>query len=332
MGLTRKLGSLGDRFNQLASAVGEGRELSRSASLTAQSAHAELAAVSARQATLDARLQAIAAQLASLVDADQGRSESEREFRADVIAGMRRIHADEAWHRRRLRELRATADYERAYTDPDPLISVLISTYDRLDLLRSRAIPSILAQEHRNLEIVIVGDSSSYGLAEIVEGFGNAPIRFFNLSLRGPYPEDVRRRWLVAGTSPFNEAMANARGAWLAPFADDDAMRPNHLGALLEAARERRLEFVYGQLQMHLSDRDHPLLGSFPPRLHDIGLQAALLHGHLRLFELELADSEFGVPNDWGHIERMLRSGVRTGMIDEIVADYYPSMRASGPD
>jgi hypothetical protein len=292
MGPITKLASVRRRFNQLAAAVGESRELSRSASVAAMSAQAELAAV-------DARLARLAAELASLTQVVQSHGESERAFRTDVISGMRRIHADEAWHRRQLRELRRTADYESAYTDPDPLISVLIPTYERLDLLRTRAIPSVLAQQHRNLEIVIVGDCGAYGRDDITEGFGDAPIRYFNLPLRGPYPEEARKRWFVSGTTPFNEAMASARGAWLAPFADDDAMRPNHLSVLLEAARERRLEFVYGRLHQHLADGADLVLGSFPPRLHDIGLQAALLHGHLKLFELEFADADFDIPADW---------------------------------
>jgi hypothetical protein len=325
-----KLASLRRRFNELAAAVGDARELSRGALLATQELQAGLAAVSARQATLDARFDEMSAQLASLAESERARCERERVRHADLITGMRRIHADEAWHRRRLRELRATPEYESAYVDPDPLISVLIPTYERLDLLRSRVIPSVLAQEHRNVEIVIVGDCAPYDAADVTEGFADAPIRYFNLSLRGPYPEDARRRWLVTGTPPFNEAMAAARGVWLAPFADDDEMRPNHLTALLGAARERRLEFVYGRLQQHLADGPERVLGTFPPQLGDVGLQAALMHGHLKLFEFELADADLDVPNDWGHIERMLRAGVRTGMIDDVVADYYPSLRAMG--
>jgi hypothetical protein len=332
VGSIGKLTSFRRRFNELAAAVGEARELSRRALLSAQELQASLAAVSERQATLEAGFDEVVAQLVALVDFERARTERERVRHADLITGMRRIHADEAWHRRRLRELRATPEYESAYVDPDPLISVLIPTYERLELLRARVIPSVLAQEHPNVEIVIVGDCAPYEAADITEGFAGAPIRYFNLSLRGPYPADARRRWLVTGTPPFNEAMAAARGAWLAPFADDDEMRPNHLTALVAAARERRLEFVYGRLQQHLPDGPDRVLGSFPPQLHDVGLQAALLHGHLRLFEFELADADLDVPNDWGHIERMLRAGVRTGMIDEVVADYYPSLRAVGSD
>jgi hypothetical protein len=328
MGPLGKLAALRIRFNELAAGVGEGRELSRGALQATQAVQADLAAVNARQENLDARLEALSAQLTTLAQSEQVRCERDQVRHAELLGGMRRIHADEAWHRRRLRELRATPEHDSAFTDPDPLISVLISTYERLDLLRSRAIPSILAQEYRNFEIVIVGDCAPYEAADVTEGFAGAAIRYFNLPLRGPYPEDGRRRWLVAGTPPFNEAMARARGVWLAPFADDDAMRPNHLSALLAAARERRLEFVYGGLQQHLGGGPDRVLSAFPPQPGAMGLQAALLHGHLRLFEFELADADFDVPNDWGQIERMLRAGVRTGMIEDVVADYYPSLRA----
>jgi hypothetical protein len=331
MGRRGKLGVIRRRVSELAAGVGVSRR-SRGALAAAEAVQRDVAAVAAHQATVDARLEQVSAQLGSLIEAEQQRRETEGTFRADVIAGMRRIHANEAWHRRRLREMRRTLEYESAYVDANPLISVLIPTYERLELLRSRAIPSILAQQHQNLEIVIVGDCAPYEAGDVTTGFAGAPIRYVNLPLRGPYPEEARKRWLVSGTTPLNEAMAIARGAWLAPFADDDKMRPNHLSTLLAAARDRRLEFVYGRLQQHLNDGVDAVLGSFPPKPRDIGLQAGLLHGHLRVFELELADSEFDVPNDWGQIERMARAGVRIGMVDDVVADYYPSLRAMQTD
>ena len=326
MGPFNTLAGYRRRFNELAHAVGEGREVSRAALQEVQVLRQELTAVRAGQKALQAQMHDMTGRVGALQVAGVERADVEATFRADVITGLRRIHAEEAWHRRALRELRATSAYEQAYTDPDPLVSVLIPTYNRLDLLRSRAIPSVLAQEHRNLEIVVVGDAADFGEADLMAGFERSPIRFFNLANRGPYPEDVRRRWLVAGTPPFNEAMARARGAWMAPLADDDSMRPHHLSSLLSAVRERRLEVAYGLLEMHRDGHADSVLGSFPPQEGRFGLQAALLHGHLRLFELELSDADFSVPNDWGVMERMLRAGVRVGRIDEIVADYYPGM------
>lgn len=298
-----------------------------------------VSAVSARQTVLQQDL----ARLADVVDrldtltATAGRIEHEqarlllstKTSRDELLTGLKRVHADEAWHRRRLRELRTDPIYERAYTDPEPLVSVVIATWNRLDTLRDKVIPSVLAQEYRNVEIVIVGDNSAYGTDELTAGFDGAPIRFTNLPMRGPYPEEREKLWMVGGTPPFNEAFQQARGAWLAPFSDDDTMRPNHIRVLLESARERRLEFVYGRMMDHHLDQP---LGEFPPRWGQIGVQAAVMHSALRLFEFELSDADFRTPNDMGIVDRMLRAGVRCGMVDEIVADYYPSLRGLNED
>src|SRR5262249_52121945 len=42
----------------------------------------------------------------------------------------------------RLEQIRASADYEAAYTEEEPLITVRIATYNRADTLVRRAVPS----------------------------------------------------------------------------------------------------------------------------------------------------------------------------------------------
>ena len=319
----RRISAYRARFNELAAAVGQARELAREAATGIRGLREELVRLAADQEQLATELTRLSGSVAALAETE---AEQPR-FRADVISALKHIHADEAHHRRRLRELRESAEYAAAFTDPEPLISVLIPTYERLETLRERAIPSILAQEYRNFEIVIVGDNAPYGAAEVLEGFERAPIRYENLTVRARYPDEPERRWFVAGTPPFNEAMHLARGAWMAPFADDDAMRPHHMRVLLERAQADRLEFVYGLLLYAPSGQT---IGSFPPRLGDIGLQGALLHAALSFFELELADADFNVPNDWGRIERMLRAGVRVGMVDDVLTDHFPGLKGLG--
>jgi hypothetical protein len=66
-------------------------------------------------------------------------------------------------------------------------------------------------------------------------------------------------------------------------------------------------------------------IGVFPPEFGQFGWQAAIFHGGLRFFEMELADALFDAPGDWSLCRRMLRAGVRFGWIDEIVVDHYES-------
>ena len=88
---------------------------------------------------------------------------------------------------------------------------------------------------------------------------------------------------------------------------------------------ERRLEIVYSRLRAHLADGSERLIGEFPPRHSQFGLQATLYHGGLRFMELNLSDEIFSVPNDWSLCRRMMRAGVRMGMVDKPTVDFYPS-------
>lgn len=252
------------------------------------------------------------------------------ESRSSAI--VRHVYDEEPANRRRLQELRRREEYELAFTDPEPLVSFLIPTYESYETLRDVALPSVLGQTYSNVEVVVVGDGAPPETAQVIEELGDSRIVYFNRTMRGPYPEDPAKRWYVVGTPPYNEALARARGRWIAGLGDDDAVRPAHTEVLLAAARENRYEHCYGRQLVHFSDGEPMALGSFPPVLGQWGLQAAIFHAGLRFFESELSDAIYEEPNDWSMCRRMLRAGVRFGMVEEIVCDKYETRRASAED
>jgi glycosyltransferase involved in cell wall biosynthesis len=176
-----------------------------------------------------------------------------------------------------------------------------------------------------------VGDGAPDVVGEALASIGDPRIRYFNAAVRGPYPALPEHAWMVVGTPPYNRAMAEAGGRWLAPLDDDDTFTPDHIELLLSAARERRLELVYGLLRCRYPDGTEDFIGEFPPRTEftelraSFGLQAALVHGGLRFMQMHLTDPLFGLNNDVSLSRRMIRAGVDMGMIDEVVADYYPA-------
>jgi putative methyltransferase (TIGR04325 family) len=245
---------------------------------------------------------------------------------AQLVEILRLLYDRIAWRRERLRALRGEAAYERAYAEADPLVSVVIPTYDNFDLLRERAIPSVLSQTYQNFEIVVVGDAARNEARLAAESFGDPRIKFSNLAYRGPYPEAPEKLWLVSGTPPYNEGVRLARGLWIAPLDDDDAFRPGHIERLLSHAREQRLELAYGNVRLHAPDGGSRTIGHFPPSRGVINLQAGIYHAALaELFELEAIDAAFETPNDWGWCRRLMEAGVRMGMIYEELTDMYPS-------
>jgi hypothetical protein len=226
--------------------------------------------------------------------------------------------------RQALWRARETPLYAQAFEEPEPLVTITIATYTNLELLLERALPSVLGQSYERIEVVIVGDAAAPEVGTAIRGLGDPRVRYSNLTHRGPYPAEPERLWCVAGGPAQNEAMRLARGRWIAPMDDDDANTPDRVEKLLDAARQRDLEFCYGRVRKHSPDGSSELLCEFPPRHAAVNLSASIQHADLRFFTSELADATFGIVGDWARVRRMMRVGVRIGMIDDVLVDYYP--------
>lgn len=233
----------------------------------------------------------------------------------------RLAYDEEPANRRRLRELRAREDYEAAFAEPEPLVTFIVPTHDSVRTLRDVALPSILNQDYANLQVIVSGDCAPPETEAAVASFADPRLVYINRTVRGPYAAEPERRWYSIGVPPVNDALGLVRGRWIAMLGDDDAIRPNHTADLLAAAQAHRYEHCYGLQQVNFAEGEPLTLGRFPPEHGQWGLQAAIYHAGLRFFEGELADSLSAEPSDWAKCRRMIRAGVRFGMIDKVVVD-----------
>ena len=279
----------------------------------------EIEALGATVHSIDARAQALQAEL-------NARHAEQRNEHHRTMLGIRIARDDDAGTWDRLWRLRQDPEYELAYSETDPLVTIIITTYHRPELLRDRAIPSVLAQTYRNLECLVVGDAAAPETAEVVASFADPRLRFVNLSSRGPYPERYEDAWLVWGGTPYNTALRLGRGRWFGFVSDDDALVPTHTASLLRLARSARAELAYGQLRFRHPDAPDEIKGTpAPPQYATWGLQSSLFHAGLSFLPLMTSDWVFSVPIDWSWMERLLRAGVRLASLPEPVVDYFPS-------
>ncbi len=208
----------------------------------------------------------------------------------------------------------------------DPLVTIRIPTFNRGRLAVERSIASALAQTYGNIEIVVVGDGATPETVDAVTSVRDPRLRFENLP-RPTYPADPERRWQVAGTYATNHGLELARGAWIAPLDDDDEFTPDHVEVLLAVALEHRLELVYGQSLMEMSDGTWGLVGSWPPA------QGAFCHGSvlyaadLKFFRYDPDAWRLNEPGDWNMWRRMLEAGVRMGRVEHVVYRHYAEAR-----
>jgi glycosyltransferase involved in cell wall biosynthesis len=231
------------------------------------------------------------------------------------------------------RRARATIDASRTLRPTmwaqtaAPLVTVRIATYNRGPLVAERAIASAQAQTYSNLEILVVGDHCDEATAKAVMAVKDKRLRFVNLPSRGVYPTQPERRWMVAGEAPMNHALDIARGAWLAPLDDDDEFTPDHVEVLLDACRERTLDFAYGLARMEVAEGNWETVGSWPLRLGQIIHASVLYSMDLRILRHDVNSWRLHEPGDWNLWHRMRDAGARMGFVDHVVVNHYLERR-----
>lgn len=234
------------------------------------------------------------------------------------------IRAYEDTPRAAMEVLRARRDpaYRDAYAS-DPLVTVRIGAYHGRDLLFDRALSSVLRQSYRNWEAIVVCDGRDEETARRITALDDARVKCLQRPRNGPYPDHPPDRWLVAGAHPFNQAVALARGAWIAPIDQDDEWAPDHLEVLLAAAGRTGAEVVYGVGQAVLGDGTETYFGSWPPVLGDFGFQTAIYHAGLAALLYDANSYLVGEPADWNLARRMLEAGVAFEFVERIVTSYF---------
>ena len=83
------------------------------------------------------------------------------------------------------------------------LVSIIIPTYHRAELLLARSLPSALNQTHADLDIHVVGDGADQATVDAMATVTDPRVRFTNIE-RQVYPDDPIWAWNVRGS----------RGCW----------------------------------------------------------------------------------------------------------------------
>ena len=119
-----------------------------------------------------------------------------------------------------------------------PLISVILPTFDRADLL-PRSISSVLAQTFTDWELIVIDDGSTDNTAEVVAAWQEQSDQIHY----------VRQANQGVGAAR-NRGVAEARGEYIACLDSDDEYRPAHLETRLELLRRHDLDLIQGGVQV----------------------------------------------------------------------------------
>jgi len=114
----------------------------------------------------------------------------------------------------------------------NPLVSVIMPAYNAVDYIME-AIESVLIQNYRNFELVIINDGSTDNTEEVVLGFKDERIRYFRQENRG-----------LAATH--NVGIKKSRGEFIIKLDCDDMMMPDFIAKhLQEFEKHPDVDLVY---------------------------------------------------------------------------------------
>jgi hypothetical protein len=204
-----------------------------------------------------------------------------------------------------------------------PLVSVLITTYNNSTELTQRAVPSVLRQTYKNLEIIIVGDHCTDDTEERLKTLADRKVTFYNLPRRGVYPQDPFAKWQVAGVAPANKCLEMSSGEWITFLDHDDEFTEDHVASLLNFALQGNYEMVYGKVAFEGKAGEWSECGEFPLRENKISHISALYQSKLNFFKYDIDAWKFTEPADWNLWRRMKEAGVRIGFLDKVVGIHH---------
>lgn len=213
---------------------------------------------------------------------------------------------------------------EHSVSEENPLITIMLPTYNRGRLFIERALPALLAQSYRNFEIVVVGDGPADGTKEMLAKIADPRLRYFEMPHYARYPKEVKSRWFVGGVPARNIGLKLARGAWIAEMDDDDIFTPDHLEALFRFAKAGNYEFVSAKYERVKNGVKQLVDGEGNPKLG--GIETWLYRSYLRVFKYNIASwrKSYNCPQEIDRFRRMVQCGVRSGFLERPVALVLP--------
>lgn len=238
---------------------------------------------------------------------------------------------------------RARHEHEYANPEMSPLVSVQINTFNRGQLLIERAIPSVLSQTYRNLELVIIGNHCTDNTEDLISKIDDPRVRFYNLpSQRRSYPNDVEIPWLVGAGEAGNVGLNLLGWQWFTWLGDDDIYTPDCIEVLLRFAQEGKYEFVSAQYEEERFGKRKIVHGIrakdsyFTGRPSDAnddspkigGIQTWMYRSYLRVFKhnVNCWRKSWDRAIDLDLCLRIYKSGVRMGFLNRLVGYVLPRL------
>lgn len=219
--------------------------------------------------------------------------------------------------------VRETSEYQRVYHLDEPLVSICIPTYNRCNILIERSVASALAQDYKNIEILVVGDGCTDGTEEAMQTIDDERLSFFNLPERGCYPKDRDLMWMVAGTPPVNFFLERARGDFVTHLDDDDQYHSGRISKLVEFIKKTQADIVWHPFHRELPSGKWKLVKPRGFYRNQVTNSAIFYHNWFRNVRFDINAYKLREPGDWNRFRKFKYLGAKTALYPEPLIKHH---------
>lgn len=228
--------------------------------------------------------------------------------------------------RRVFHETRSTADYTAAFDAEAPLVTCIVATFNRSSALTQRCIPSLLAQSHRNIQVIVVGDRCTDDTAAQVARITDSRLEYVDLVDRAEYPSNPRHRWMVAGGPAMNKGLRLAQGSFITHLDDDDFHEPNRVEALVRICQEERADIAWHPYWAEQRNSSWTLMESLEFRPGMVTTSSLFYHSWLKRIEWDPTSYLNAEPGDANRVRKISWLDPKAVRLDQPLLKHYREM------
>lgn len=200
-----------------------------------------------------------------------------------------------------------TPEYKEVFEKTDPLVSVVIATYNAGEMLVNHSLKSVLNQTHKNLEIIVIDDGSIDATLERVELIKDPRIIFKSIE----HQENMN--WHATSAAVINYGLSLCNGDYVAHLDDDDWFYPEKIEKLINFNNIAKAEIIHHPFLIHYESFEtykRVLVDSFNVACGHITTSSLFYHGWFSKV-LMGGDNlqELETPGDWDKARKILEFG-----------------------
>lgn len=203
-------------------------------------------------------------------------------------------------------------EYKEIFTKQNPLVSIIITTYNNSEFLINLALKSVLEQSYTNLQIIVVADHSTddtdIQMAKILDD----RVIYKNLLERPKYPNKTQRRfWLVAGTVPHNTGLELATGDFITYCDQDDYFITDRIEKLVKFSQEKQADLIHHPFYIGTPDNIVTYNDSASLICGKITTSAVFHHSWFKQIPVDLNCWKIDEPGDWNKFKKFKEIGAK---------------------